>query len=421
MNYTFCNDKYHRWLRAIQEQVEPVLDGSIHILEVIPTQEERQAHAKVDSSYLLPTTDFETGEVLGHVDLNKTAAYDIAVFKRQISPDYTPEQLGEWKNTLWTIAEAMRIKLQEHVKEHKPDLLVIQTPIGEGRRTIVRLCRANGVRVAAVCVSPFPGFYRIDHDAYAEQGGFLYDSDTWPRIQTIWWEEHEEKRFEQWRETLIAYHQTRGPEEGTPDDGSESQTKIDKFDVVYHDSLGKDLELPSKFVLIVGQMTLDANQYIHQRGIELDPMWAVQKLKAHNIDLPIIYKLHPQEPRDEKKITELERLGVQVVGGGIELHHLISHADRVITWNSNVGIESLLHHKPLMVIGDCYWRNKGLTFDVDSINPNMGGFESFVPDTKLIDQFLKFVVCRFLVREDDTERLVKRLQDLAGGKASYGM
>jgi capsule polysaccharide export protein KpsC/LpsZ len=136
--------------------------------------------------------------------------------------------------------------------------------------------------------------------------------------------------------------------------------------------------------------------------------------------MPIIFKMHPQDPRDGDGAW-LAKKGAMLVGGGINIHHLISRADRVVTWNSNAGIESLMYNKPVMMLGDAYWRNKDITFDADGINRNFYGFMDFEPDKGRIRKLLQFLVCRFLIHESNGEAIAKRIMDLKNGTPFYGV
>jgi len=59
---------------------------------------------------------------------------------------------------------------------------------------------------------------------------------------------------------------------------------------------------------------------------------------------------------------------VRFVPPYVHPHSLIKHAHAVVTINSTAGFESLLYHKPVLVLGHASYRGYGATIDVSNIN-----------------------------------------------------
>ncbi|GAI05349.1 unnamed protein product, partial [marine sediment metagenome] len=65
----------------------------------------------------------------------------------------------------------------------------------------------------------------------------------------------------------------------------------------------------------------------------------------------------------------LERMvsspNVKLVDPDINAHKMIANSQCIITINSDVGWEALLHYKPVVVLANPFYGHLGLTFDVD--------------------------------------------------------
>jgi hypothetical protein len=96
--------------------------------------------------------------------------------------------------------------------------------------------------------------------------------------------------------------------------------------------------------------------------------------KAIPDDYTLYVKEHPHGkgmiPLDWlKKIAYLSN--VKLVPPDINAHDLIEHSDAIITINSDVGWEALLHYKPVIVLAKPFYSGLGLTFDLDFQNLNV--------------------------------------------------
>ena len=52
----------------------------------------------------------------------------------------------------------------------------------------------------------------------------------------------------------------------------------------------------------------------------------------------------------------------------INAHELVENACAIITINSTVGFEALMHYKPVVVVGKVFYGGYGATYDVKTLN-----------------------------------------------------
>ncbi len=79
---------------------------------------------------------------------------------------------------------------------------------------------------------------------------------------------------------------------------------------------------------------------------------------------------------------------------------LIENADAVVTINSTVGIEGLLFHKRVVVLGEAFFAIDGIVKTARSKEKLMeiiGNLDAWEPDRELIETFLKYLQCVCLV------------------------
>jgi hypothetical protein len=67
-----------------------------------------------------------------------------------------------------------------------------------------------------------------------------------------------------------------------------------------------------------------------------------------------------------RRILRTER--VILISPFVNSHELIENSAAVISVNSTTGFEALLYSKPVITLGECFYRNHGLTIDVEGFN-----------------------------------------------------
>jgi CDP-glycerol glycerophosphotransferase (TagB/SpsB family) len=85
-------------------------------------------------------------------------------------------------------------------------------------------------------------------------------------------------------------------------------------------------------------------------------------------DLPDVCLIVKPHPEDRDRLAELRSFGSARVrlSEDLSLPSLLAIADVVVTVNSTVGLEALTRRKPVLVLGQAIYGEKGFTFDLES-------------------------------------------------------
>jgi len=140
------------------------------------------------------------------------------------------------------------------------------------------------------------------------------------------------------------------------------------------------------------QVTVRSNGFIDQ----------VLLLKLISLNLPDNYKIlikeHPNVP-GRMKLSDLLSIrklnNVSLVNPKKSAHELIKLSDIIMTINSTVGFEAILYQKPVITFGKSFYRGRGLTLDINSINElskKLKKAEIFRPKYENVIEFLKDIM-----------------------------
>jgi capsular polysaccharide export protein len=93
---------------------------------------------------------------------------------------------------------------------------------------------------------------------------------------------------------------------------------------------------------------------------------------------------------------------------------LIQNSVAVITINSTIGIESLLFHKKVIVLGDAFYAIEGISQrakDFEALLKIVKIFKNETLDTNLVNNFLKYLYNAYLIHKDEhyEKEICKRL------------
>jgi hypothetical protein len=334
-------------------------------------------------------------------EVEEVGKYDLAVYyndSQSLFNNITPgSSVARPEDRLISYLMHIKRKLLDHVSRHKSRGMLVFQPIKADRIWASMVMRAAAMPVISLNPEPFPGFYWLD-DGAPQHTGFLSSIENWHRMKRCKFTEIEEEEYARWLTEFKSQQRTRGQDWLDP-------------------KLNVDLTDERPFILIIGQMRTDANQTMYQRFIRYCPDILVHHIAAIAPDYAIYYKPHPLE-REQDKINWCRLPGVKdrvtVIDQKANLHPYLAAADRVFTWNSNAGIEALAYHKPLAVLGEAFYRGKGFTYDMDYLlDDSLHNFiHKWKPDTKDIDQYLKYMVARFLIKHEKDyfgDRLLERI------------
>lgn len=111
-------------------------------------------------------------------------------------------------------------------------------------------------------------------------------------------------------------------------------------------------------------------------------------------DYNLIVKEHPLA-RGYSKVNDIKRMAklprTFVLHPLINSHDIIRNAKAVIVINSSVGYEAMIYSKPVITLGNSFYRGHGLSYDVESLYDLEKAFEeirNFVPNRDILLQFL---------------------------------
>jgi len=118
-----------------------------------------------------------------------------------------------------------------------------------------------------------------------------------------------------------------------------------------------------------------------------------------------IFKEHPSSgieyPDLHQKAENYENISFRNTHTTQEL---IENAVAVITINSTVGIEALLFHKKVIVLGDAFYGIEGITFLARNENElalKIEHIEKLHFNDKLVDNFLKYLYNDYLIPKNN--------------------
>lgn len=107
------------------------------------------------------------------------------------------------------------------------------------------------------------------------------------------------------------------------------------------------------------------------------------------------------------------------------IHQILKDSQLVITINSTVGIEALIYHKPVIILGNAFYNIKGITYslqDFDDLSTAISYALKNELNHELIDKFLYFLRYEYLVESGknnnskDENQVVDRIIDIVEGK-----
>ena len=116
--------------------------------------------------------------------------------------------------------------------------------------------------------------------------------------------------------------------------------------------------------------------------------------------IPFGYKLyvkeHPAAIGANKYLATLSYLKnkyIKLIHPKINSHTLIQNSSAVITVNSKVGVEAIMQRKPVVVVGNAFYKGKGVTYDVDRLSELSGAIKAAIGG-KMDEEFRRSFLAR---------------------------
>ncbi|WP_373074043.1 hypothetical protein [Sulfurimonas sp.] len=168
----------------------------------------------------------------------------------------------------------------------------------------------------------------------------------------------------------------------------------------------KATELPSEYIFVPFQVDYDTQIIKNSPWVKnMRELFSVIENTAKNSHQNFVLKEHPSSginyPDLHKRVKNIPNMSFQ---NGYSTQELIEKSIAVITVNSTVGIESLLFHKKVIVLGNAFYAINGITHPVkslDKLNKLIGNLDNLEIDVELVDKFLRYLNYDYLIEKDE--------------------
>jgi len=158
--------------------------------------------------------------------------------------------------------------------------------------------------------------------------------------------------------------------------------------------------LPEKYIFVPFQVKFDSQILLNSKKIKsMTALYQWLEFAEQRCDQPLkfVIKEHPSDPH---KYTELYENNPNIIFSNRDTKELIEKADAVITVNSSVGLEAILLHKRVIVLGEACYGIDGLSVRVDSqaaLLAELNNLSSWMPEIDLIERFLAYLTDEYSV------------------------
>jgi len=162
--------------------------------------------------------------------------------------------------------------------------------------------------------------------------------------------------------------------------------------------------LPESYFFVPFQVVEDSNIFLHSDWItNMRQLYAeIEKHVLAHLDRHFVIKLHPACPEvyDDLILKAAQTKGRIQFMNDLPSTVLVEHAEAVITVNSTVGIEALMRHKKVILLGDAlYGVNEmvQMASSAEKLHLIIETLDGWDVDRVLIDQFLCYLKSEYVV------------------------
>ncbi len=170
--------------------------------------------------------------------------------------------------------------------------------------------------------------------------------------------------------------------------------------------------LPERFVFVPMQVSTDIVADLAY--IDADTMLETVANHFHGTNTQVVVKRHPycRSFRVQALLRKLAASG-HIVLTNNSVHDLLAQCERVITVNSGVGLEALLHGKNVITTGKCdYAYASQMATSVEQLRSLLG--QAPVDDSRKAERLLWFYWNRYVASANDKAAVVKRIDEWLG-------
>jgi capsular polysaccharide export protein len=179
---------------------------------------------------------------------------------------------------------------------------------------------------------------------------------------------------------------------------------------------GEKAPLPDHFIFVPFQVDSDTQIIMHSPWIKnMRALFEIIEALSQSTPYHFVLKEHPSSgvkyPDLHQRATHHRRIAFH---NSYSTQALIERSLAIITINSTVGVESLLFHKRVVVLGNAFYAIEGLTYptqDLTLLEKRIKQIESLPIEDQLIDNFLKYLYNVYLIHKDKnyTKSLCERM------------
>ena len=172
---------------------------------------------------------------------------------------------------------------------------------------------------------------------------------------------------------------------------------------------GEKERLPERYIFVPFQVDYDTQIITQSPWIKNMRMLydLIEKIAAQCSSYHFVLKEHPSSGVEypDLHIRASKRANIHFANSH-STQDLIESSQAVITINSTVGIESLLFHKRVIVLGNAFYAIEGIAQKVSGENELLellNHLDHFAINTELVDRFLRYLYYEYLIHKDGTE------------------
>ncbi len=170
--------------------------------------------------------------------------------------------------------------------------------------------------------------------------------------------------------------------------------------------IGRKGMLPEKYIFVPFQVDYDTqiisqSFWIKNMRMLFDTIENISSQYAYHF----VLKEHPSTslryPDLHKRISKIPTMSFQ---NTMNTQELIEGALAVVTINSTVGVESLLLHKKVIVLGNAFYAIEDISYQVRNeyeLLQTINEIETLKLDNHLVDNFLRYLYGEYLLQKND--------------------
>lgn len=173
------------------------------------------------------------------------------------------------------------------------------------------------------------------------------------------------------------------------------QCRLKPEEQLKFEAVKKSLDLPESYIFIPFQVVEDSNIYLHSPWIkDMRALYSeIEALAEKFSHQQFVIKPHPACPEDYTDIIDKHHPQIHFVLDKPTIE-LVQHAEAVITVNSTVGMEALIAHKKVIVMGQAIYGFEGLTQPVSNqseLIQALGELETWQLDESAVNNYLCYL------------------------------